>query len=124
MQIVMAQNDLNMKLGSAAIVTVFLLLGCGQEVTLESQRWTYEKGVCNVTFKLKNHGNDPIDRNVRIVAHKLKDIGEGAVVDDITGERIITVKLRPYEEKEQTEILPLFPNRQPDMVVVNHYKAK
>ena len=113
-----------MKFAPVAIVAAFLLLGCGKEVTLETQSWTYEKGQCKVTFKLKNHGSDDAKRNVMIVAHRLKDIGDGAVVDDITGEKIIAVKLSPYEEKELTATLGLFPNRRPDMVVVTYYEGK
>jgi hypothetical protein len=113
-----------MKLVLAAVVAFFLFPGCSKEVTLESQRWTYEKGVCEVTLKLKNHGHDYVDRNVRIVAYKLKDIGEGAIVSDITGEKIVSVRLKPYEEKDLMETMKLFPNRRPDMVVVSHYEKR
>ena len=64
----------------------------------------------------KNHGNDDTNRNVRIVAYKLKDIGEGAVVGDIIGEKILNVKLKPYEERGVTQILTVFPKRRPPPV--------
>lgn len=113
-----------MKLILSAIVAVLLLWGCGKEVTLENQKWTYENGVCVVTFKLLNHEHADIDLNIRIAAHKLRDFAEGAIINDIIGEKVAAVKLRPYEEKELTETLTLFPNRRPDMVVVTHYGAK
>ncbi len=98
-RVAIVQNDFKMKL-VPAFIAVFLLCGCSKEVALENQAWTYDTGVCSVTFTLKNHGDSEVRRNVRIVAHKLKNIAEGAIVNDIIGEKIIVVKLRPYEEKE------------------------
>jgi len=91
---------------------------------LESHKWVYEEGVCNVTFKLRNDGNRVVDLNVRIVAHKQKSIGKGAVVDDIIGEKVVSVRIGQHEEKELSETLALFQNIRPDRVVVSHHKAK
>jgi|GEM_PF-4999948 len=114
----------HMKWKIVAIAALFLLSGCSREVTLEGQSWSYEKGVCTVGFKLRNHTNKHMERNVLILAHKFKDLGEGAVVDNITGQKIINVKLNPYEEKELKEALALFPNSRPDVVVVKEHGTK
>jgi len=113
-----------LKLVPPAILTLFLIFGCGDEVAVENQKWTYEDGACSVTLKLKNHGYDTVDRKVTIVAHKLRDIGDGAIGDDIIGEKTTIVRLKPHEEKELLEIVALNPRRRPDMVVVSHFETK
>jgi len=111
------------KLILTTLLTISLLYGCAKEVAIESQKWTYEKGVCTVSFKLRNNGNENISQNVRIVAHKKKSIGD-ALVSDIIGEKVINIKLEPYEEKQISETLYLLPNKRPDIVAVSNYGAK
>lgn len=109
---------------AAAIIAFFLLVGCGKDVSLGNQIWSYEKGVCSVAFKLRNHTSQHMERNVLILVHKFKNVGDGAIVDNISGQKMINVKLNPYEEKQLTERLALFPKGRPDMVVVKEYRPK
>ena len=102
------------------IVLAAILLGCGKEVTLENQRWTYENGKCTITFKLKSNSNRDTDQSLRIVARQSKGTAKGAVV----GEMIVVVRMRPHEEKELTETLTLVSSGRPDTVVVSAYKAR
>lgn len=115
---------LNMKLIPAMLVMVFLLYACSNGVSLDAQKWVYEKGECNVTFTLRNHGKDESNQKVRIMAHEIKEIGKGAMVKDVTGAKIISVTLKPSETKEMAEILTIFSNRQPDIVAVTLQEEK
>ena len=84
----------------------------------------YENGKCEVTFTLKNNEYNERSRKVRIVAHRQSNIGKGAVVNDILGEKTFLVYLKPREKKEITETVDLFPNLRPTIVIVRHFEAK
>ena len=77
-----------------------------------------------MAFKLRNHTSQHMERNVLILVHKFKNVGDGAIVDNISGQKMINVKLNPYEEKQLTERLAHSPKGRPEMVVVKEYRPK
>ena len=109
---------------SLIILLAFVLYSCGIEVELDDKKWSYENKKLKISFILKNNGYSESLRKVKIIAHKQRDIGHGAIVNDIIGEKIITVHLQPREEIKITDEIDLLLNLRPTMVVFNHFDAK
>ena len=100
------------------------LYACGKDIELISQNWSYEDGICKGDFILKNNMDNFSTRKVRTVAHRQRNIGKGAVVNDILGEKVLHLGLRPHEIVEKTEPIDLIPNLRPSMIIVNHFEPK
>jgi len=100
-----------------------LLCSCGSAVELTEQTWSYENGICLVTFVLQNNKYEDTARHVLIVAHKQGWQGD-AMIDDIIGETRFRVELKPYERRTITAPIPLKPARHPSMVVVSHSRPQ
>jgi hypothetical protein len=94
------------------------------DVKVSNVNWTYNDGSCFVSFKIKNNSHYDLSRNVRITAHFQRNIGKGAVVNDIVGEKIITFNLAPRADIEFKETLELNINRRPDIVSVSQWSPK
>lgn len=109
-------------LSISILLSTLFLFGCGRDVELSSQDWSYKNGECTVRMILKNNTDLRTTRGVRIIAHRQRNIGRGAIVNSIIGEKIITVDLHPLEIRRITEqvVLP-FPAK-PSMVTVTQFR--
>ena len=103
------------------VLVTFGPCSCSREIKLSNEKWYYAKGVCEVTFTIRNNEDNEATRIVRILAHRLKDIGKVAVVNDIIGEKTVVVHLKPREKLEVRETISLMLNLRPSMVVVTHF---
>lgn len=55
------------------------------DVKISNITWAYDNSTCFVSFKIINNSHNALLRNVRITAHWQRNIGKGAVVNDIIG---------------------------------------
>ncbi len=99
-------------------------MSCNNDVELTEQDWSYVNDICKVEFSLKNNDSIEAIRKIRIIAHRQKDIGKGAVVNKIKEKKTITLKLMPSEEKTYIETINLIPNSRPSMVVVSQTETE
>lgn len=108
-------------LSNILLLSAVFLCGCGPDVELDSQDWNYQNGECTVRMILKNNSDLHTTRSVRIIVHRQRDIGRGAVVNRIIGEKIITIHLQPLETRSVTEqvVLP-FPAK-PSRVTITQF---
>jgi hypothetical protein len=110
-------------------VIIFLIVAIyfyqkDDDVKISNITWAYNSGNCFVSFKIMNNSHNGLLRNVRITAHWQRNIGKGAVVNDIIGEKIITLELAPRSDQEFKESIKLSINRRPDIVSVSQWIPK
>ena len=55
------------------------------DVKISDIKWVTKGTICEVDFTVTNDSHANLVRNVKIVAHKQRTIGEGAIVNDILG---------------------------------------
>lgn len=106
------------------VLLAFTLLSCSNEIELENKKWSYENGNLNISFSLKNNGYSDISRNIHVTAYRQRKVGNGAIVNDVVGDKMITVYLPPNEERKITDTIELLLQQKPTMVVFNHFEAK
>ena len=106
------------------VLFAFFLASCSKDIELKNQNWSCEKGKCKVEFLIKNNKDQETIQKVRIIAHNQRDIGKGAIVDNIIGEKTFYVELKAREQKNCTETINLSSYLKSSMVVISHSEAE
>lgn len=102
------------------VLFTFALVSCSRDIELKNQDWSCEKGSCKVEFSLKNNKDARTIQKVRIIAHNQRDIGKGAIIDNIIGEKTVYIELKAREQKNCAETFYLSSYLNPSMVVIIH----
>lgn len=90
------------------IVYSLVFVSCSNDIVLTNQAWSYEKEICTVEFSIKSNRDYNIIRRIRIIAHSQKDIGRGAVINNVIGEKIFYIEYSQGKKKDGLEQLTCF----------------
>gem|GEM_PF-4921276 len=104
-------------------VSVFLW-ACGKDVAIYEKNFSCDNGECIVKFEIQNSKYEEIDRKIYISLTRQRNIGKGAVVNDMLGEKSSIVHLKPNEKKVIEEPVKLILNKIPSMLIINDYPVK
>lgn len=112
------------KLHPLLILTFVFLCSCSKDVKILDQNFTCENGLCVVKFKIENNIYEELDRKIYISLNRQRNIGKGAVVNDVLGEKSFIVHLKPNEKRVIEEPIKLIFNKMPSMLILNEYPVK
>lgn len=119
-------GDYQMKNIFIVIIVIYSIafVSCSNDIVLTNQAWSYEKGICTVEFSIKSNRDYDVILWIRIIAHSREDIGRGAIINDVIGEKTLYMELKPREEKKWTGTINLLPNIRPNMMVIKYSEGK
>ncbi len=95
---------------------------CGKKkLDISDVHWVYEKGICTVSFIVRNNAKKQNTYKLSIRAYKQERISN-AIVSKIVGEKLILVDVLAGERRKINEKLDLVLGLQPDMVGVSAWE--
>lgn len=107
----------------AATACVYYLFG-KDDISISNVQWECSHGACNVSFNIANRSNNKSQRKIRIRAHSQRMIGKGAIVNEIVGEKNLTLSIAPFERRQIQEKLVLTGMGKVHLVAVNEWNDK